>query len=237
MQALASPRSATPTSQRGVGNRNRSRRICADIGVGDVQPILLEREARRRVARRAGDEYRVAGLRAAALAAPRRWARCRSSCTVMDSGPRVVSPPTSATPCRRHRSPAARANCASQASSGLAAASARAAPRRAPRPWPRGRDRFTAKARWPIDAGGEPGGKCTPSTSVSVTTTSSREAGGISTAPSSPTPMRTSARSAPSRAKYLPMSSNSDCAMSAIRRADSVFVRAQARARPRPARR
>ena len=30
--------------------------------------------------------------------------------TVMVSGPRVVSPPTSATPCRRHRSPAARAN-------------------------------------------------------------------------------------------------------------------------------
>ena len=43
--------------------------------------------------------------------------------------------------------------------------------------------------------GGEPTGKCTPSTSVSVTATSSRDAGGITTAPSSPTPMRTSARS------------------------------------------
>src|SRR6185437_10331617 len=70
--------------------------------------------------------------------------------------------------------------------------------------------KLTASARCPIEAGGEPWGKCTPSTRVSTAATSSAPAGHSSNAASSPTPTWTSARFAPQPRKYRSMSSNSD---------------------------
>src|SRR5579883_1973630 len=70
--------------------------------------------------------------------------------------------------------------------------------------------RLTASARCPTEAGGDPGGKCTPSTSVSTAATSSVPAGHSRIAASSPTPTRTSVRLAPQPRKYRSMRSNSD---------------------------
>src|SRR5690606_9901702 len=116
-------------------------------------------------------------------------------CTVThtDSGPRVVSPPTSATPCalasarNPSRKPSSQPASASGSDSdrlahaGVAPIAARS-------------DRFTASAFQPMSAAGVPSGKCTPALRVSVAIASSMPAGGCSSAASSPMPRTTSSR-------------------------------------------
>ena len=209
MQALARPRSATPMSQRGVGNRNRSRRICADIGSvtcsrfcssarpaaaspGDPltniaspawRALALERDTDRHDAdQRDGDGERTAR----GVAAHQRDAVFAAQ---VAGGARELREPGFVGSRHRERE---------QSPRGLGTHGREIREIDRERAMTDGCRRRSSR------------GKCTPSTSVSVTTTSSREAGGMNTAPSSPTPMRTSARSAPRCAKYLPMSSNSD---------------------------
>src|SRR5581483_6084497 len=76
--------------------------------------------------------------------------------------------------------------------------------------------RLTARARWPMEAGGEPGRKCTPDTRVSMAATSSQFGGHTSSAASSPTPNRTSARLAPHLRKNRSMSANSPRAIASV---------------------
>ncbi len=75
-------------------------------------------------------------------------------CTLMQSGPDVVSPPTSATSCLRASSLKPRANPASQAGSAFVSVSASSA-HAGFAPIAAMSLRFTANARWPIDSGGK----------------------------------------------------------------------------------
>ena len=92
MAALARPRKAMPAAMRGVG-RSRRWRSLADISA--LRAPLAERAGR--IAERAGDPDIVIDSRRHRDAAPSRWHQAMHG-DVIDSGPRVVSPPTSATP-------------------------------------------------------------------------------------------------------------------------------------------
>ena len=187
MHAWARPPRAAPNASRGVGRCRRLRRKastppppCPSASAAAASPSVPLTQTS------------SPGL-AASRRSDRPGAACPMAVTPSASGPRVVSPPTSATPWASASSKKPSSIASHQASSASGRASERVHQAGAA-PIAARSDRLTASAFQPMSAGASEARKCTPSLSTSVVTTSSRPAAGRSTAASSPIPMTTSAR-------------------------------------------
>ena len=128
--------------------------------------------------------------------------------TEIVSGPRVMSPPTRATPADLASSPKPWEKPAAQASSRRGKLSAKVS-HRASAPIAARSDRFTASDFHPISAAAVRSGKWRPATRVSAVTTSCRSGGTSRIAASSPMPRTIPSPSGANPAKCRRISSNS----------------------------
>lgn len=201
MQAWASPCKARPVAMRGIGRSSLARN-----GSG-TRSLRCNNDK----AAAASPTLPVIQMSSPTRAPSRRNARPGSTrpCAVThtDSGPCVVSPPTSATSCSdanakkpsRKPSTHARSGVGNDSDSVHHAGCAPIAARS---------ERLTASAFQPMSPGAVPMGKCTPSLSVSIATTSCMPSGTCSKAASSPMPSTTSPRDA-TRSRMRAIRSNS----------------------------